>query len=72
MKVIPIVDGRTHRQELTQAEIDSLVALTKNISQLAMLVPLDQARAIVRQMGFEETILPIFNPTLWLQTHSET
>lgn len=57
---------------LETEEIDMLVELIKFTSRQAMLVPLDKAQELLAQQGREDTLLPLLDPTLYMQARDKT
>lgn len=54
--------------ELTQEQIDGAVMLIKSTARTAMLVPVETAVELVNQHNREETLLPLLDPTRYMQT----
>ena len=48
---------------LTREEAESLAAVVKNVCRTAMAIPLGAARAAVAQANYEESVMPIMDPT---------
>lgn len=59
-------------ERLSATEVSTTVRFIQGIARMAMTLDMEDVTALMAQMSLEEAMLPMFDPTLYMQTRDQT